>query len=495
MYTNNRSFRLTATGPLLTFALLAFAAAAQGFDSGSTGADGAFNPTVDRVVALPDDGVFNFTIINVPAGVTVRFARNTLNTPVRILVSGNATIDGVIDLSGQPSPAIGSAGGGVIADDGLPGLGGPGGFDGGRGGEPGTSGFAGGQGVGPGGGFPSLWQITSSGVLYGCGAGGGGFGAIGGNGRFLGPGNLGIFCSTAQTASGGPAYGNERLAPLIGGAGGGGAAGGGSFAGSGGGGGGGAILLAVSGTLSVGGSIRANGGNGGAVAGAGTGGVGGGGAGGGIRLIATTLSGNGAISATGGTGVSTEPSAGGPGAPGRIRLEAQTMSRTAATTPQFSFATPGAVFLAGLPSLRIASVAGIAAPLVPTGSADIVLPVDQPNPVQVVVAAVNVPLGNTATVTLTPATGNATSVITNALNGTVAQSSASASIAIPDGPNTLLASVSFTVTEAQSMAFQGATGGEPVREIRLLASLTGASQTVLVTASGREIVMPGALLQ
>jgi len=491
MNTSNRSFRLTATGPLLTFALLAFAAAAQGFESGSTGADGAFNPTVDRVVTLPDDGVFNFTSVNIPAGVTVRFERNTLNTPVRILVSGNATIDGVIDLSGQPSAPVGTAGDGVIADDGLPGLGGPGGFDGGRGGEPGTSGFAGAQGIGPGGGFPSLWQITWSGVLYGCGGGGGGFGANGGIGRYFGP-EISI-CN--QSAAGGPAYGNERLAPLIGGAGGGGAAGGGSFAGSGGGGGGGAILLAVSGTLAVNGSIRANGGNAGAAAGAGTGGMGGGGAGGGIRLIATTLSGNGAITATGGKGVSTDFTHGGGAAPGRIRLEAQTMSRTAATTPQFSFATPGAVFLAGTPSLRIASVAGIEAPLVPTGSADIVLPVDQPNPVQVVVAAVNVPLGNTATITLTPATGNASSVITNALDGTVAQSSASAQIDIPGGPNTLLASISFTVTEAQSMALQGATDGEPVREVRLLASLTGASQTVLVTASGREIVMPGALLQ
>jgi len=492
MNMSNRSFRLTATGPLLTFALLAFAAAAQGFESGSTGADGAFNPTVDRVVPLPDDGVFNFTSVNIPAGVTVRFERNTLNTPVRILVSGNATIDGVIDLSGQQSAPVGTAVDGVIADDGLPGLGGPGGFDGGRGGEPGTGGFAGAQGIGPGGGFPALEQRNLSGALTGCGGGGGGFGVKGGNGRYLGAGDV-TTCS--QTASGGPAYGNERLAPLIGGAGGGGAAGGGSFAGSGGGGGGGAILLAVTGTLAVNGSIRANGGNAGAAGGAGTGGMGGGGAGGGIRLIATTLSGNGAITAAGGKGVTTDLTHGGGGAPGRIRLEAQTMTRTASTTPQFSFGAPGAVFLAGTPSLRIASVAGIEAPLVPTGSADIVLPVDQPNPVQVVVAAVNVPLGNTATITLTPATGNASSVITNALDGTVAQSSASAQIDIPGGPNTLLASVSFTVTEAQSMAFQGATDGEPVREVRLLASLTGASQTVLVTASGREIVMPGALLQ
>ncbi|MDZ4314604.1 MAG: hypothetical protein U0989_07545, partial [Azonexus sp.] len=98
------------------------------------------------------------------------------------------------------------------------------------------------------------------------------------------------------------------------------------------------------------------------------------------------------------------------------------------------------------------------------------------------------PLGNTATITLTPATGNATSVVTTALDGSQAQSSASAQISIPDGPNTLLASGSFTVTEAQSVAFQGVTDGEPVREIRLLASVGEASRTVLVTASGREIV-------
>lgn len=171
------------------------------------------------------------------------------------------------------------------------------------------------------------------------------------------------------------------------------------------------------------------------------------------------------------------------------------MSRTAGTTPQFSFAAPGPVFLAGMPSLRIESVAGIAAPAVPTGSADIVLPVDHPNPVQVVVVATNVPLGNTATITLTPATGNATSVVTTALDGSQAQSTASAQISIPDGPNTLLASVSFTVTEAQSVALQGVSDGEPVSEIRLLASVGQASRTVLVTASGREIVLPGALLQ
>lgn len=169
------------------------------------------------------------------------------------------------------------------------------------------------------------------------------------------------------------------------------------------------------------------------------------------------------------------------------------MTRTAGSTPQFSFAAPGAVFLAGMPSLRIASVAGVAAPLVPTGSADIVLPTDQPNPVSVVVAASNVPLGNTVVLTLTPAKGAATSAVSTALDGTLSQSSASAQIAIPEGPNTLLASVSFTVTEAQGVALREATGGEAVHEVRLLASLAGDSRTVLVTASGREVELSGGL--
>ncbi|HBK56541.1 MAG TPA: hypothetical protein DDZ76_09735, partial [Xanthomonadales bacterium] len=271
-----------------------------------TGADGAFNPTVDRLVTLPDDGVLNYTSINIPAGVTVRFQRNTLNTPVQIRVSGNATIDGVIDVSGGDSAAVGTAGDGVIADDGIPGSGGPGGFDGGRGGAPGASGFVGGQGIGPGGGFPSQWQVVSAGVSFGCGGGGGGFAIDGGLGRYWG-GVSGTCNTVTQTAGGGRAYGNERLLPLIGGSGGGGAAGGQTFAGSGGGGGGGAILIAASGTLTINGAIRANGGRAGASAGTGTGGAGRGGGGGAIRLIASTLAGNGALSAIGGIGATNEP--------------------------------------------------------------------------------------------------------------------------------------------------------------------------------------------
>jgi len=51
-------------------------------------------------VQLPESGVFNFTTVNIPAGVTITFRRNSRNTPVTILASGNVTIAGTIDVSG-----------------------------------------------------------------------------------------------------------------------------------------------------------------------------------------------------------------------------------------------------------------------------------------------------------------------------------------------------------------------------------------------------------
>src|SRR5919108_2609404 len=75
---------------------------AQTVNSGSTGADGAFSPTANVTLTLPPSGVFNFTTVNIPAGVTVRFARNAANTPVTMLATGNVTIVGTIDVSGAP---------------------------------------------------------------------------------------------------------------------------------------------------------------------------------------------------------------------------------------------------------------------------------------------------------------------------------------------------------------------------------------------------------
>ena len=96
------------------------ALAQAAFVSGSTGADGAFSPTVNTQVVLPPSGILNYTTINIPTGVVVTFKKNTLNTPVIILASGNVTITGGINLFGTDGTATGAAGDGVLGDDGPP---------------------------------------------------------------------------------------------------------------------------------------------------------------------------------------------------------------------------------------------------------------------------------------------------------------------------------------------------------------------------------------
>jgi hypothetical protein len=46
-------------------------------------------PTENTILQLPSDGVFNFTTVDIPAGVTVTFSKNTTNTPVYILATGD----------------------------------------------------------------------------------------------------------------------------------------------------------------------------------------------------------------------------------------------------------------------------------------------------------------------------------------------------------------------------------------------------------------------
>src|SRR5439155_16992616 len=121
-------------------------AAAQTFNSGSTGADGAFSPTTSTTVPLPASGVFNFTTVTIPAGVTVRFTKNAANTPVTILAQGDVTIAGTIDVSGSPGgPGVANATN--LAN--TAGAGGPGRFDGGLG-ATGIASTTGGAGLGPG---------------------------------------------------------------------------------------------------------------------------------------------------------------------------------------------------------------------------------------------------------------------------------------------------------------------------------------------------------
>ncbi|MFN7085508.1 MAG: hypothetical protein ACK4N4_02630 [Burkholderiales bacterium] len=470
---------------------------ARAYNSGSTGADGAFNPTVSTAVQLPPSGIFNFTSVNIPAGVTVRFTKNATNTPVVILASGDVAIAGTLDVSGATAPSTGSGGDGAIGDDGALGAGGPGGGDGGRGGNPGpifTAASYGGTGLGPGGGGAGM----SSGIVV-FGGGGAGFATAGGNNNGF---SNGYNATRGNTGGlGGSAYGSAQLLPLIGGSGGGGGTGGSTFFGSGGGGGGGAILIAASGTVNITGSLLANGGAGGLSRGGGfniAGGGGGGGSGGAIRIIATTLAGNGAISAVGGGGgenLDSSHQTGGSGSDGRVRLEAETVTRTAATSPAASAGSPGNVFIAGTPTLAIFSVAGVNAPANPTGNADITLPANTPNPVMVVFTTSGVPVGNTVQLTVTPAYGAKVTTITPALTGTTASATASAMVNLPVGPSILSAQTTYTVVAAVGDLLRNFAGNEHVEKITLVATLGGRSRTKLITVSGKEYDAPAEALR
>jgi hypothetical protein len=459
-------------------------------NSGSTGADGAFAPLVNTEVVLPPSGILNYTTVNIPTGVTVTFKKNATNTPVVMLASGNVTITGNIYLIGTDGKAVGAAGDGVLGDDGIPGVGGPGGYDGGRGGigtlAGGTASVQGGSGSGPGGGIGGRKSADNS---YFLGGSGGGFATAGGYGY---PGY-----AWNGNATPGIAYGSSQLLPLIGGSGGGGGRGD-LYNGGGGGGGGGAILIASSGTVNIAGLIYAYGGLGGAVAGVGGGGSGGGGSGGAIRIVATTITGNGALNAdarAGGTNSTSGVSTAGTSSVGRIRLEAETYTRTAVSTPAHIQALPGAIFVAGLPTLSITSVGGAVVPTQPTGNADVTLPSTTANPVAVTFVTTGVPAGNTIKLSLKPANGAEVTAISPALVGDTTSATASVSIALPDGPSTLQATVTYNIVLAMGEALSVYAQGEVVEKITLASTLGAKESTVtLITVSGKEFVIPAALL-
>jgi hypothetical protein len=253
----------------------------------SDGSDGPFSPPGGLVTLdLPDDGIFNFTTVDIPAGTTVKFNRNAANTPVYLAATGDVVIAGILDVSAAATDIL------------LPPVpanpkqsGGPGGFDGGDGGD--ESGAVGHDGGGP-------------------GSGGGGYSAGGaGNAE---AGEQPTRYSTEGAGFGGPAVSYPD--PLAGGSGG----GGGSavywfgwYVGGFGGGGGGAVQISTPGSITIDGSILGNGANGGwgyasALA---HGGAGGGGAGGNVELHGATINvGSGAlIQVRGGYGggLSTQP--------------------------------------------------------------------------------------------------------------------------------------------------------------------------------------------
>ncbi len=334
------------------------------------------------------DGIFHYTTIDVPPAITVRFKRNSLNTPVRWLARGDVTIRGSVDVSGGF--------GANSLDLGTVAPGGPGGFDGGRGGirYDQSSSFSGTPGQGPGGGKAGS--------------------------------NIGEYGSDGDYA-GSNGYGNPFIQPLEGGSGGGGGGSNNGSNGGNGGGGGGAILIDSSRDISVTGAIYADGGDY-QYSGASYGGRGSGGA---ILLRADRISGGGKLEAVGATRGSPN---------GRIRLEAFFRLFTGDVLPVSVNSNPIAgPELTQLPVLTVTRVANIIVPQPPGGNQlapDVVF--NSTSPLNIVVTAQNVPDGSPIRLRLTTKDGIVTSGPVFLTGG-----SASFNLTVPSGIGSIQAFADF----------------------------------------------------
>jgi hypothetical protein len=368
--------------------------------SGSTGSDGAlsfpnakpgdiiiFNPASFSPPLDPShDGIFNFTTINIPAGVTVKLSGQILPVPVYWLASGNVDIEGTLDLSGGDGAAATTLV--ALRTASIPGSGGyPGGV----------------------GGFVNTGDPSQPGLGPQGGA----------------AGNPGVSCPVD-----GALGANLLLVPLFGGSGGGGFSQGGAF-GGGGGAGGGAMLIASSASIIVNGQISANGGNGG-IGTAGNSGAAGG-SGGAVRLVGQTITGTGTIQVNGGVNrCSGIPSA------GTIRLEANQLNFSGSASGNLTSGTPFATFVpsAGNPSpaVKVLTIGGVGVNPNPTGSFDTPdVTINSNAAVPIVVQASNVPLGTVIHLQITSENGNDILVDTPGLTGSLQSSTATVSVTFPPG--------------------------------------------------------------
>jgi hypothetical protein len=431
------------------------------YNSGSTGANGAFPPAAiptgatsivmdlgsgnltykdaqgvnlgTGTVGTPDNaGVYNFTTFNLPAGINLTFTPDSLNRPVQFLDSGDVTIAGNMGLTGQSSQ--GKKGG----------AGGPGGFNGGDGGGDTTSTtLAGGSGAGP-----------SGGVGWG----------------------------TSVSGGGGLLIANQQLTPLFGGSGGGGGLGNVADPGDGGGAGSGSLLLASNGTITLNGGIYANGGNGSQnnrsdrSSGSGSGGA--------VRLVANTVKGSGTINVSGGSSVW------GSGGAGFVRIEAfnNTGINVVGASSFLRPTTPSAAIPTNLPSLRITSIGGVTVPANGTGGLpsqpDISFSQTQTGTVLLNVATSGIPINTTFNVRVAPTDGKYGGIST--FTGTTSSTGGSASISLPQGTSIVDVYAAFQPTAQTAQSIQKAVGEKIVRA-EVSSRYRGASEVVYITQSGKRI--------
>lgn len=444
-------------------------------NSGSDGSDGAFYPTTNTVINMTDhpDGVYHYTEVIVPAGVTVSFLPNANNTPVIWLVQTRCVIRGTVSVSASNLSY------GASSSTGLPG--GPGGYAGGN------SGALASQGRGPGGG-----QSNEN----------------GGNASF---GTVGERYSSINRPQGeaGMPYGNCFILPQLGGSG-----GGGATVGKGGGGGGGSILIAASEEIEVTGGISATGADGspGYVCYDTPTGIyrsGGGGSGGSIRLVTTRLSGNGTITVAGGRTryysdfIKTLSTAGA----GRIRLDyLESLFSGTVVGPLTQGFQPIILPVDGQGiQLAIMSIAGVAVPDAPSGALvrpDIIVSAQQQNPIPVVVACTGIPLNTEISIVVHPAIGSDVQGVGFNTAGTLASSTATVSLNLPRGGGIIYARAVTGINSNSFASAEGATGnqsivdtgwttdGEPFTAVEVTAAVGGGQQVVYLTGSGKRYPMP-----
>jgi hypothetical protein len=427
-------------------------------------------------------GVFEFTNVSLaPANsnyLYIYFVGNQANNPVTWLSQGDirigtTTAQVTIYADGM---AGGSQNGNTVGFSVLGGKGGPGGYGGGSGGNGGGTPSNGNPGFGPAGGGGGTASATAVTGLVGSNAGSspasltltpivGGSG--GGGGAGSAPGNP-LGCGTGVTGYGGGS----------------------------GGGGGGAILFAATNEIAIGSaSINLSGGNGGynsASAYACNYLQGGGGEGGSLRLVAKTISGSGQINLTGGY-LGYNGSVYAPG--GRLRIEALTNSFTGSISGASggSFIPfPSAPRPASTPALSITSVGGISVTN-PTGSftsPDVNFSSPPTNPVTVGLTATNIPLGTTIGLRAVPLVGAATTATSTALSGTLASSTATASLIIPPGYGSITASASFmasSVLSPRAVASLPRIDGVRPELVELTATLGRESKLIALTQKGARV--------
>jgi hypothetical protein len=126
------------------------------------------------------------------------------------------------------------------------------------------------------------------------------------------------------------------------------------------------------------------------------------------------------------------------------------------------------------------------------------LPTGTTNPVAIALTASNIPLGTVIQVTATPQSGSKTTATSSGLTGSLASSTAAASINLSlTQTNVLTATATFPLVASAGGGPIYAEGlvpsiveGEEVTHVRVAAVLGGASRVTYLTRSGREVPLP-----